>query len=276
MGKIAFLDSGSGGLNILAKTIKILPEAEYVYVADTKNCPYGIHSKTWIFNKTKNLIENIIKNYLPDIIVIACNTASSACAKEIRNIFNIPIVAVEPAIKMVPKNEFKLVLATKATLKFKKIKSNKLTLAYAPQNLPKLIDDNLLKINKINLIIKKELKQVLKNNNLSANKIKNIVLGCTHFVAITKTLKKIFVKTNLFSGHEQIATQIKKIYLLNNNKQKNNKQITINNKIKFYCTNKCKIKLNKNYLIKIKICLTNNDVKQLNKFKKYLFKIINN
>ena len=83
--KIAFFDSGVGGLTIFKEAFKSI-KADYIYFADNLNTPYGIKSKETV---KKIVIENVKKiiNYGADIIVIACNTATSVAINDLRENF---------------------------------------------------------------------------------------------------------------------------------------------------------------------------------------------
>ena len=96
---IGVFDSGAGGLTILSALRKHLPYENYVYFGDTANCPYGMRSDADIvelsLRANRFLIEQGVK-----LIVVACNTASLAALKTLRNAFSVPIVGVVPAVQL--------------------------------------------------------------------------------------------------------------------------------------------------------------------------------
>ena len=121
MNKIAFLDSGLGGLTVLREAIKILPGEDYIYYADNMNTPYGVKTKEevkqHIFNAVKFIVTLDAK-----ALVVACNTATSVAIEDLRQQYNFPIIGMEPAIKPAiekHKNTGKriLILATELSLK---------------------------------------------------------------------------------------------------------------------------------------------------------------
>ena len=124
--KIGFFDSGVGGLNVLYEAFLCLPKnTSFVYYADHDNVPYG--------NKSSGEIKNLLFHALRflklegcDAIVIACNTASSVANKEFRASFGVPIIAMEPAIKLAivnyPESRI-LITATQATIIGEKLKN---------------------------------------------------------------------------------------------------------------------------------------------------------
>ncbi len=96
---ILVFDSGLGGLTVLREIVGARPEARYVYVADDAFFPYGHHSEDGIINRVVPLIGELIAAYTPDLIVIACNTASTIVMAHLRERYQVPFVGTVPAIK---------------------------------------------------------------------------------------------------------------------------------------------------------------------------------
>ncbi len=96
---ILVFDSGLGGLTVLREIVAARPEAHYVYVADDAFFPYGHHSEDEIIARVVPLIGELIDRHAPDIIVIACNTASTLVMSYLREAYEIPFVGTVPAIK---------------------------------------------------------------------------------------------------------------------------------------------------------------------------------
>ena len=124
--KIGFFDSGIGGLTVLSEALKRLPNHEYLYYADTVHAPYGPKPKEEVREYVFKAIEFLV-NEGAQIIVIACNTATSIAVSELRQKYSIPIIGMEPAVKPAiesVENSTKrvLVTATPLTLKEEKLK----------------------------------------------------------------------------------------------------------------------------------------------------------
>ena len=117
-----FIDSGIGGLSTLAFTQKIL-KANYIYFADNKNAPYGSHTKNEILKYLTKIISNVQNKYPLKMVVLACNTATTSAVKQLRNLFDIPIIGTEPAITLAKNNGYNHVFAltTETTKKQLKI-----------------------------------------------------------------------------------------------------------------------------------------------------------
>ena len=96
---ILVFDSGLGGLSVLREVVAARPDARYVYVADDAFFPYGQHSEDEIIARVVPLIGELIDRHLPDLAVIACNTASTLVMSYLREAYKIPFVGTVPAIK---------------------------------------------------------------------------------------------------------------------------------------------------------------------------------
>ena len=96
---ILVFDSGLGGLTVLREVVKSRPDAHYVYVADDAFFPYGHHSEQAIVDRVVPLIGDLIRRHAPDLVVIACNTASTLVMSHLRAAYAVPFVGTVPAIK---------------------------------------------------------------------------------------------------------------------------------------------------------------------------------
>ena len=196
--RIGFFDSGVGGLTVLHEAMKAYPKAEYLYYADTDNVPYGIKSEVEIKKLVFKAIDFLLQKKV-DIVVLACNTATSVCISDLRAKYSLPIVGMEPAIKPATQHlQFHdgpsriLITATKRTLKQKKLddlihslKAEDQVELLALQKLVKYAENKIFKGAKI----KKYLKS--KFNHIDWQDHGSIVLGCTHFIYYRPLLKKL-------------------------------------------------------------------------------------
>jgi glutamate racemase len=117
-GAIGVFDSGVGGLSVLRHIREILPNERLIYVADSGHVPYGDKPKEYIEERSL-ILARFLQQQGADAIVIACNTASAAAAATLRSQFNLPIIAMEPAVKpavAASRNGIVGVLATTGTL----------------------------------------------------------------------------------------------------------------------------------------------------------------
>ncbi|MBS4026675.1 MAG: glutamate racemase [Clostridia bacterium] len=125
--KIGFFDSGVGGLSVLREALKVLPEEEYLYYADTQHVPYGIKPKEEVKKYIFAAVEFMAAQGLK-ALVVACNTATSIAVRELRGMYDFPLVGMEPAVKPAVekwghKEKRVLVLATPLTLQEEKFRN---------------------------------------------------------------------------------------------------------------------------------------------------------
>ena len=99
MGHALIFDSGVGGLSVVAEIRKRLPALQISYAADDAFRPYGEKSEAQLKARLPRLLWELTETVNPDIIVMACNTASTTALSEIRDAVNIPVIGVVPAIK---------------------------------------------------------------------------------------------------------------------------------------------------------------------------------
>jgi len=214
--KIGFFDSGVGGLTVLHDAIIRYPNAHYLYYADTENIPYGTKSKKQIRKLTSIAVNFLVKEDV-DLIVIACNTATSAAIKSLRKKYTLPIIGMEPAVKPATELNSKqkkiLICATKRTLKEKKLKrlihnlkaSDRIELL-SLQKLVMLAE----KFNFTNKKSKEYLKKTLQKINWS--EYNSIVLGCTHFLYFKNQIRKLIPeRIKLIDGNKGTVSQMIKL-----------------------------------------------------------------
>jgi glutamate racemase len=96
---ILVFDSGLGGLTVLREIVRARPDANVVYVADDVFFPYGRHSESEIISRVVPVIGEMIDVHAPDLVVIACYTASTLVMGHLRRAYSVPFVGTVPAIK---------------------------------------------------------------------------------------------------------------------------------------------------------------------------------
>ena len=206
--KIGIFDSGIGGATVLKEILKILPNENYIYYSDSFNNPYGDKSKEELKEICKKIINILIQKNCK-AIVIACNTASTL-SKDLREEYKqIPIIAIEPAYKMVHDyafNEATLVMATKRTIESNKFNNllknynNNKTYLLPCIGLADAIEE--ADKEKIQEFMKKELAKY-------AGKVQNVVIGCTHYALIKEEIKNTLGNVQFFYGAKNLALHLK-------------------------------------------------------------------
>lgn len=214
--KIGIFDSGVGGITVLKEALKQLPQVEYVYYSDNLHVPYGTKTKEEVLGYVSNVVDILLKEQV-DAIVIACNTATSIAADILREKYkNIPIIGMEPAVKLAveqTKSGRVLVTATPLTLKEEKYKHlvdkvdpHERTDALA---LPELVQyAERFEFDKA--VLKAYFEDKFKTYNL--NMYNGIVLGCTHFVYFKNILKEILPEhIKIYDGNEGTIRHLKEL-----------------------------------------------------------------
>jgi glutamate racemase len=116
---ILVFDSGLGGLTVYREIAAARPDATFVYVADDAAFPYGDLAEPDLIARVIDVVGTAVAQHEPDLVVIACNTASTLALAELRNHFAVPFVGMVPAIKPAcaqSKTKRVAVLGTQATV----------------------------------------------------------------------------------------------------------------------------------------------------------------
>ena len=194
----AFIDSGTGGIPYLLHLKNKLPQANCVYVGDTKNFPYGTKSNEQIVECVTSLVKTIIEKFNPLVIVVACNTMSVNALDALRKTFpNTAFVGTVPAIKVASEKSLKRVFGLLATDSTVKCEYNfQLKEKYASDCQMVLRGDSKL----IDFIERKsftatdeEIKKACEPavEFFRKNGCDVIILGCTHFLNIASQIQDV-------------------------------------------------------------------------------------
>ncbi len=220
---IGIFDSGIGGVTVLKELIKQLPNENYIYYSDSKNNPYGEKTDEQIIQITDNITKYLIDQNCKAII-IACNTASAKASKNLREKYTqIPIIAIEPACKVVhdlKQQEPTLIMATKGTIESERFHlltnkyANNQTYILQCTGLAELIE-NEDQNEKIQSYLQKELQPY-------KGKIKNVILGCTHYPLIKQQITNILGKVQYFDGSKGLSKHAKSLIIPNTNQTQQN------------------------------------------------------
>ncbi len=117
---ILVFDSGLGGLTVFKEIVRARPDARFVYAADDAGFPYGRWEEGELVKRVVNVMARLILAHAPDLVVVACNTASTLVLPALRARFAVPFVGTVPAIKPAverSRTRHDAVLATPGTVK---------------------------------------------------------------------------------------------------------------------------------------------------------------
>lgn len=211
--KIGVFDSGLGGLSVLHTIRQIMPNESLIYIGDSRNAPYGTKEKSEVLDLSKQVCDTLISKDVK-AIVIACNTATSAAVNELRTMYDIPIIGMEPAIKpALRQTEGKvLVLATEMTLKEEKFQQLVDSLEEGHRVIKKpapewvqLVENDMSDLDHVQNEVDGFLEKV-------AERIEAVVLGCTHFIFLKPYIKAYYKdKVEIFDGNMGTALQLKNL-----------------------------------------------------------------
>ena len=96
---VLIFDSGLGGLTVFREVARARPDARFVYVADDAGFPYGGQAEDALIARVRQVVGDAIAQVAPDLVVIACNTASTLALSDLRAHFDVPFVGTVPAVK---------------------------------------------------------------------------------------------------------------------------------------------------------------------------------
>ena len=211
---IGLFDSGIGGTSIWKEVHTLLPHENTIYLADSKNAPYGLKTKDEIIHLSRKNTEFLLEQNCK-IIVVACNTATTNAIKELRAAYDVPFIGIEPAIKpaaIQSKTQTIGILATKGTLNSSLFHEN---VAKHPDvkiieqighGLVQLIENGDLDSPEMTAFLESYLLPMVEKN------IDYLVLGCSHYPYLIPQIKKIIPSTiKIIDSGEAVAKQTKKI-----------------------------------------------------------------
>ncbi|MFO7672429.1 MAG: glutamate racemase [Lutibacter sp.] len=212
---IGLFDSGIGGTSIWKEVVKLLPNETTIYLADSKNAPYGEKTSEEIIALSVKNTEFLLSKGCK-LIIVACNTATTNAIDYLRKNYTIPFIGIEPAIKpaaLLSKTGAIGILATKGTLSSKLFEKttkeytkNITTIEQDGEGLVPLIEQGKLNSPEINQLLTTYLKPMLKFN------IDHLVLGCTHYPYLIPQIKKIIGENvTIIDSGEAVARQTKAI-----------------------------------------------------------------
>jgi glutamate racemase len=223
---IGLFDSGIGGTSIWSAIHELLPNEDTIYLADSKNAPYGQKSKEEIIHLSNKNVEFLL-NQNAKIIVVACNTATTNAIKELRAKYDVPFIGIEPAIKPAATHSQKHIigiLATQGTLNSElfhqtaeKFHDTKI-IEQIGHGLVPLIENGAIHSPEMNQLLHSYLQPMIEAN------IDYLVLGCSHYPYLIPQIKKILPKEiNIIDSGEAVARQTRKVLLERNwlNEKKN-------------------------------------------------------
>lgn len=211
---IGIFDSGIGGTSIWTAIHELLPNEKTIYLADSKNAPYGQKTKAEIIALSKKNTEFLL-NLDCKLIVVACNTATTNAIQELRAKYSVPFIGIEPAIKPAATNSKTQtigILATQGTLNSELF--HKTTEKYHDIKIIEQVGHGLVQLIENGNINSHEMTQLLHSYitpMIEAN-IDYLVLGCSHYPYLIPQIKKILpADVHIIDSGEAVAKQTQNV-----------------------------------------------------------------
>ena len=196
---IGIFDSGLGGLTVLKSLKQLLPNESFIYIGDTAHVPYGNKSKDVVKKYSQEITKFLIKNKVK-LIVVACNTASSVAIRSLQKQFKIPIIdVISPLKNLLDIDEYKKIKKIGIIGTYNTIQSK------AYDRVISLKNKNISIVSKACPLFVPIIEEGFDNNDITMSvaheyleyfndeKIELLVLGCTHYPLILKTIKKVLL-----------------------------------------------------------------------------------
>ena len=207
---IGMFDSGVGGISVLREAVRLMPGERFIFYGDTKNAPYGTKTRVEVLNLSRDVVKTLLDRGCKAIL-IACNTATSAAAADLRAEYaDLPIIAMEPALKpasTLHKDGVVLSLATPGTLSGEKYASLFSRYGEGVVSLPcpglmEFAERGELSGERLRGFLSRLFQPYL-NENVEA-----VVLGCTHYVFLKMAIGEFFPGVPLIDGNEGTVRQL--------------------------------------------------------------------
>ncbi len=212
---IGVFDSGVGGISIWKEIVKLLPIEDTIYLADSKNAPYGQKSRQEIIDLSVKNTELLLSKGCK-IIVVACNTATTNAIDFLRDNYKVPFIGIEPAIKpaaLQTKTNAIGILATQGTLSSelfhstsKKFAEGIKVVEQVGEGLVPLVESGKMDTPEMLYLLNKYLYPMLDEH------IDYLVLGCSHYPFLIPQIRKIVGdKVTIIDSGYAVAKQTRAI-----------------------------------------------------------------
>ena len=208
---VGVFDSGCGGISTLKEMTKLMPDESFIFYGDQAFAPYGTRPEEYVLGRAQAVTRLLLQEGAK-ALVIACNTATAAAAKDLRAQYDMPIIGMEPAVKpasLVHRDGLVLCLATPGTLKSEKFhllvsRFGEVT----PLPCPGLME--LVESGKAGTAEAEEYLEALLAPYRGL-KIDAAVLGCTHYVFMKDEIQRHLPEgVPVFDGNAGTARQARR------------------------------------------------------------------
>lgn len=200
---ILLYDSGMGGLTIYDAIRQSLPNAHYLYCFDNAYFPYSEKSEEVLIERAEKILQKVADSYPLDLVVVACNTASTVVLPALRAKFSFPIVGTVPAIKpaaVISESKTIGLLATKGTVArayvadlIEKYASNCVVEKIGSTDLVEIVEQK----QQTGEVDMARLQQIIADWQNHPT-LDTVILGCTHFPLVKAELQQLLPNVKFF------------------------------------------------------------------------------
>ncbi|MCS7215400.1 MAG: glutamate racemase [Thermodesulfovibrio sp.] len=212
---VGIFDSGVGGLTVLKEISNLIPNEDLIYLGDTARVPYGIRSAETVIRYSIECASFLFKKGIK-MLVVACNTSSSVSLEVLKERLPISVIGViEPGVKAAlkaTKNGKIGIIGTEATIhseaypkKIRQIEPDIQVISKACPLFVPLVEEGILEGSIAELIVERYLKELKKSG------IDTLILGCTHYPLLKKTIQKYMEGIQLVDSAEEVSREVKKV-----------------------------------------------------------------
>ncbi|WP_300766291.1 glutamate racemase [uncultured Bifidobacterium sp.] len=209
---IGVFDSGLGGLSVVRQIRHGLPHERILYYGDSANAPYGTRPPEEVRSLALGVARRLVDQGAK-AMVVACNTATSVAIDHLRDVFDIPIIGMEPALKVAcdqghGSSQKVIVAATPLTLReskfaalMKRFSRTNIILRQPCPDLVRIVEEGQLDDHEL---VDTTLHQYFDAYNLDT--VDSVVLGCTHFVFFRNDFRRLLPRTTaIIDGNKGTA-----------------------------------------------------------------------
>ena len=212
---IGIFDSGVGGLTVLDTLVKALPGESFEYYGDSGNCPYGTKTIEEIKSHTIRIMDYLMQKHCK-MIIVACNTITTNIIDQLRSIYPMPIVGMEPGTKPAyasSANKRIGILATAGTINgqlynrtLESFNDKAFFISQIGAGLVELIEQNIIEQARMMQQLEPLLKPMIDAH------IDTLVLGCTHYNYLTNVLAGMFpYPIEIIDTRDAVTRQVQRI-----------------------------------------------------------------
>ncbi len=217
---VLVFDSGVGGLTVYDEIRQLLPGLHYLYVFDNARFPYGELPADELVKRCVAVISQVVRLHPIDLVVIACNTASTQVLPALRAMLSIPVVGVVPAIKpaaQISRNGCIGLLATPATISRpyidRLIENHASHVKVLRCGSTELVHQAERKLSGLP-VEQEKIEAILRHWQSGKEVPDTLVLGCTHFPLLKEEIGKVLPEVKLIDSGRAIARRVHELLAL--------------------------------------------------------------